>query len=316
MNEQASRYVIHAAAQSEFMRHTSDMVFLKDLNGVYLGSSSPFAAATLAKEPAALVGKTDFDLFQDQELARRYVDDDARLLAAGKPMTEYVEPYSVEDGHQRYCLTSKYILRDEAGKPLGILGVSRDITRQYMAQQDYENELRSLFSLPQDGLMAMLFDVTDWRVVDFRYRDGQDRVLSRYGTMDEYIRAAADSVCGDEAASRFFRELDRGFLLAEYEKGRRNRSLEYLRRMADGSERWIRCEMHFLQDPVNGHTLLFALLRDVDDSRRAYSALVYAAENDAVTGLLNRGGAAGEAGGVSGGAGAGPGGGAVSGGPG
>lgn len=63
---------------------------------------------------------------------------------------DYVEPITEEEGHARYGSTSKYILKDEEGREIGILGITRDITCDYYARRRYQQELKYLFELPAD----------------------------------------------------------------------------------------------------------------------------------------------------------------------
>ena len=51
--------------------HTSDLMFVKDLNFNYLGASQPMAELLGLSDPSLMVGKNDFELFDDQSLARR-----------------------------------------------------------------------------------------------------------------------------------------------------------------------------------------------------------------------------------------------------
>lgn len=274
-------------AHCEYWAHTSDMAFVKDIHGIYRSASRPFAEMTGESDPAKLIGKTDFEIFSDAELAKRYTDDDKRLLAGGNAIENYVEPMTQKDGKPRYCLTSKYILKDEDGNAIGIMGIARDITVEYEARQVYENELKKLFELPPDSPIAVLFDVTEWRVVDARFRDETDHVASFYRRIDDYIENAAACVAEDEAVRSYFCGFSRAFLEGEYNRGIRSHAFEYLRLMANGAKRWVREELHFLLDPVNGHLSLIIILHDIDAKKRVYDGLLEAAERDAMTGLLN-----------------------------
>ncbi|MBP3342670.1 MAG: PAS domain-containing protein, partial [Peptococcaceae bacterium] len=135
--------------------NTDAMIFMKDVAGVYRACSLPFAQMTGHTSVEDIIGKTDFEIFADMELAKRYTDDDQALLAAGEHLLNYVEPLTDEYGHPRYSNTSKYILRNEQGEKIGILGLSRDITKDYLARQRYQQELKYLFELPEDTYAAL-----------------------------------------------------------------------------------------------------------------------------------------------------------------
>jgi len=104
--------------------------------------------------------------------AERYVLDDKKLLAGGVNLIDYIEPITDEDGQHRYGSTSKYILRSEEGEVLGILGVTRDITKDYLARQNFQKELKYLFELPSDIYAVSYIDIDSWRVISQRRQIG------------------------------------------------------------------------------------------------------------------------------------------------
>ncbi|MEA4854047.1 MAG: EAL domain-containing protein [Christensenella sp.] len=272
------------AALATILENTMDMMFVKDEELVYRGASRAFAKMVGLENSEDAIGKTDFELFDDQQLARRYTDDDKKLLAEGRPMVDYVEPIRPTDSRPRYCQTSKYILYDENRRMLGILGVGRDITREYEAKLNYEKELASFFEMPDGVLAAALFDVADWRVVDIRVRDGS---TAYFGTIEEFTAFAGIAVAQDEGVKEFFRSFSQESVRELFDSGKRNFSLEYLRHLQNGM-RWVRDELHFLTDPVNGHLCVVIVLRDINDERRAADELAREAKQDGMTGLLNR----------------------------
>jgi hypothetical protein len=65
-------------------------------------------------------------------------------------LLNFIEPITDIDGYPRYGHTSKFLVRDDNGKVLGILGISRDITKEYITRLRYQKELGYLFELPDD----------------------------------------------------------------------------------------------------------------------------------------------------------------------
>jgi PAS domain S-box-containing protein len=120
---------------------TPDAIFVKDLEGKYVLANQA-AARFVAMPPAEVIGKNDFELYPD-ETARRFVQDDQIVLAAGKPMSfEGVATSSA--GTQAYLVT-KGVYRDKHGKILGIYGISHDITELRAAQDSLELTRQALF---------------------------------------------------------------------------------------------------------------------------------------------------------------------------
>ena len=105
---------------------TTDVIFVKDLNGRLLLANAAFAAAARST-PEQLVGKTDEDWFPPDVAAAVRQQDEA-LIAGGAPI-QFEETVPVA-GEGRVFLTLKAPLRDGRGRVVGILGIGRDITER------------------------------------------------------------------------------------------------------------------------------------------------------------------------------------------
>lgn len=113
-----------------------DMVWVKDLTGVYLDCNPEFErffGATVAE----ISGKTDYD-FVSRLQADAFRENDAAALASDTPcMNEEFVNYA-SDGHGVLLETIKTPMRDAAGNVTGVLGIARNIT----ARRDVEDQLR------------------------------------------------------------------------------------------------------------------------------------------------------------------------------
>jgi PAS domain S-box-containing protein len=102
----------------------TDWMFTKNAQGEYLFVNPAFAQA-LGKSVADLVGRTDEDLFPPA-LSHRIHQEDLHILATGESIT-YEETMTLD--HQvRTFLTLKTPRRDAAGRVVGVVGISRDIS--------------------------------------------------------------------------------------------------------------------------------------------------------------------------------------------
>jgi PAS domain S-box-containing protein len=102
-----------------------DLIFYKDLEGVYLGGNKAFAEL-IGQSIEDIVGKTDFDLFPE-DVARFFREKDQEMLDSRdtKRNDEWVD---YADGRHVLLDTLKTPLFDEHGNLCGLLGISRDIT--------------------------------------------------------------------------------------------------------------------------------------------------------------------------------------------
>src|SRR5713226_233204 len=120
---------------------TPDAIFVKDLAGRYVLVNEA-AARFLGKSPADIVGKHDLELYPE-ETARRFIEDDQKVLATGEPRA-FEGVATGEAGTQAYLVT-KGVYRDKNGQILGLFGISHDITDLQRAHEALEHTREALF---------------------------------------------------------------------------------------------------------------------------------------------------------------------------
>lgn len=101
-----------------------DVIFYKDLDGIYRGGNSAWVAL-VGRPFAELIGKTDAEIFP-AELAAAYRADDEKTIDGGKPR-QFQEWLVYPDGRKVYADTLKAPWIGEGGKVLGIVGICRQV---------------------------------------------------------------------------------------------------------------------------------------------------------------------------------------------
>lgn len=201
----------------------------------------------------------------------------------------YVEPLTDENGEARYSSTSKYILSNDKGESIGLLGISKDITREFKIQERFQQEIQYLFDLPQDAYAVIFIDVTDWRIIGQRRQAIHDYEIPLFETMERFLSVARDDVCDESSeAYGFYHLFSQKYLFDIYNRGQRDLVLEYQRQLTDGNDYWIRDEMKLMTDPKTGHLNMMLIVRDIDERKQEQENLAQAATMDELTGLLNR----------------------------
>lgn len=104
---------------------TSTMFCLKDAQGRYVAVNPTFVARTNERSARRVLGRTAPELFVP-ELAERYTEQDARVLATGRPLRNELELIVPPGGQARWYLTAKMPVAD-AGEVVGIVSVSQDL---------------------------------------------------------------------------------------------------------------------------------------------------------------------------------------------
>ncbi len=104
-----------------------DRVYFKDTSCRFLRCSLAMAQRLGLKDPAAVVGKTDFD-FHPYELAQQFFEDEQRIILTGEPMINKAERQVSVSGDEIWASVTKVPLKNRHGQVTGIIGISRDIT--------------------------------------------------------------------------------------------------------------------------------------------------------------------------------------------
>lgn len=271
------------------LKNSPDMIFLKDTNLVYQAVSMPFVKMVGKASEDEIIGHTDSEIFSEQHLIKHYMADDQKVLTTQKDLFHYVEPITDDNGHPRYGSTSKYLIRNERNDIIGILGITKDITTEYLVRQRYQQEFRYLFDLPEDTYAVCYIDVDDWRIIKQRRQHIAEGTLQECQTVEEICDYAVKSIASqsDEAVD-FYHNFAPDMLKDIYKSGRYSLAYEYERKLSDGSTRWVHNEVHFLTDVDSGHLCVMLSVKDINESKLEEQKIIDAAKLDQMTRLLNR----------------------------
>ncbi|WP_105385135.1 putative bifunctional diguanylate cyclase/phosphodiesterase [Neorhizobium alkalisoli] len=129
-----------------------DMVWLKDVDGVYLLCNHAFERLVGKSEPE-IIGKTDFDLF-DADRARVLRETDLAAMSASNAFVNEEWVTSGDSGQSILLERRKVPIIDAEGRTTGILGVARDITELNSSREKIYRMAfyDSLTSLPNRAL--------------------------------------------------------------------------------------------------------------------------------------------------------------------
>ncbi|KFE70450.1 PAS domain-containing protein [Hyalangium minutum] len=135
-------------AQGELLHniltHIPHSVFWKDRDGVFLGCNDAFARQMGRESPQELVGTKDSDFSFPSEQVQAFRRADLEVLNTGRPLLAFEEPFRLQEGQDRWLLTSKVPLRDPEGNPWAVLGIFADITEQRRQGEQLHEALRQV----------------------------------------------------------------------------------------------------------------------------------------------------------------------------
>jgi PAS domain S-box-containing protein len=111
---------------------SSDVIYAKDRDGRMI-FANPAALALIGRGGEEQVaGHTDAELLEDPEAAAQVMANDRRVMESGVA-AEFEERVPLPDGTERIWLSRKTPYRDEDGRVVGLLGISRDVTERTRA---------------------------------------------------------------------------------------------------------------------------------------------------------------------------------------
>ena len=120
---------------------TPDAIFVKDLKGCYVVVNAA-AARFLGRRAEDILGKDDLELYPE-DTARRFMADDQRVLAEGRPIT--FEGVATSGASMQAYLVTKGVYRDADGAVRGTFGISHDVTELRQANAALERTREALF---------------------------------------------------------------------------------------------------------------------------------------------------------------------------
>ena len=208
---------------------TADYVFLKDREGRYL-LANPAAVGMLGRPAAAVIGRTDLELWPDPSVAAAIAADDRRVMERGT--AELIEETVPGPDGGRILLTTKAPWRDAEGRVIGLVGIARDIT----ARKRAEEALRQ--ASDQRRLALEAAELGAW---DFRFDTGEvfwdERCRTMFGVTGGERMAYPDAIARIHPDDRGPTVAAVEAVLAGAHGGAYHREFRVV--WPDGSEHWV-----------------------------------------------------------------------------
>lgn len=125
------------------LKNVPDSIYFKDAKSRFIRINQAEAQVMGIDDPEKAVGKTDFD-FLSQDMAQEAYNDEKEIIRTGKPLIGKIEKIKRPDGWSRWVTATKVPFRDDNGKIIGIVGISRDITELKKTREELEKQNEKL----------------------------------------------------------------------------------------------------------------------------------------------------------------------------
>jgi sigma-B regulation protein RsbU (phosphoserine phosphatase) len=130
--------------------HLPSRIYVKDIASHYLLNNAAHLELLGAARQEDAAGRTTLDFFPG-ERGRQALMDDQQVLASGVPILNQEKSDFGPGAGTHWSLTTKVPLRDLRGQIAGLVGISHDITRRKLAEEELQ---RHASEVEADVLMA------------------------------------------------------------------------------------------------------------------------------------------------------------------
>ncbi len=241
-----------------------EIIFFKDINGIYLGCNPPFAKF-VGKEKNEIIGKTDYNLFE-KEIADEFRYFDNEMLIEKKP--KHNEEWIIyPDGKKILLDTLKTPYWASDGSLIGILGISRDIT----LRKEAEEALR-LSSQKFEAIISASPDGIGMAGIDGKIQLMSEKLATMHGysvdRIEDYIgKSIFDFIdnSNHELLSKNLNNLIQG--------NKNNKISEYLALKKDGTKFYSDVNSTILFDKNGNPNSILFVERDITERKLAEEAL-------------------------------------------
>jgi PAS domain S-box-containing protein len=120
-----------------------ESIFIKDTESRFITVNKAILKNLRLNSLSEVEGKTDYDFYKKND-ADEYFNDEREILRSNKPIYNKEEIRFIQGGIKRYKSVSKVPFFDEQGRPLGIVGISKDITELKNIQNILEKKTEDL----------------------------------------------------------------------------------------------------------------------------------------------------------------------------
>ncbi|MDP2922123.1 MAG: PAS domain S-box protein [Candidatus Omnitrophota bacterium] len=124
--EMESKFELEKDFLQGLLDNLPEAIYFKDINNRII-KVNKFYTQGVGLKSDEIVGKTDFDFFPRQQAEQMFKDDNC-ILNTGKPIIGKIERTILPDGTWNQVITTKIPMYDSAGKIIGTMGMTRDMT--------------------------------------------------------------------------------------------------------------------------------------------------------------------------------------------
>ncbi len=192
---------------------------------------------------------------------KKYVD---QILNQGYSNI-YEKEYIRKDGSVFPVELRSYLIRDLDEKPVGMVGIARDITDRKKVENDLQKSEKLYRLLAQNAAdVIWILDTENFR---FRYISPSIERLRGY-TAEEIMAKDLDSLTDEKTMEYIHQKMPQR--VREFQEGLIKVYIDEIRQKhRDGSWIWTEVKTHFIINEDSGHLEIYGISRNIDERKQA-----------------------------------------------
>jgi PAS domain S-box-containing protein len=250
-----------------------DNIYFKDTKSRFIEINKNMAMAFGLNDPKEAIGKTDHDFF-DKEHADQAFQDEQRIIESGVPIIGKEEKEVWPDGHTTWALTTKVPLREESGKIMGIMGISREITEHKLAEEALRDSEEIFRNFMEYSPVYVFFKDENIRAI--KLSKNYEQMLGK--PLNELLGKTMDELFPSDIAKRMVEDdksiLNEGKLVVADEElnGRFYTTIKYPIRI-DNNTRYLAGFTIDITEKKKAEEILIRQKLEIEKQNREYAAL-------------------------------------------
>jgi PAS domain S-box-containing protein len=164
------------------LRHSEDSIFFKDMDGRFTLVSEAKARRSVVRWEE-MIGKTDFD-FLPLEEAQKCRDDEIFIMETGESFVDKEEELTRQDGTKSWISVSKFPWKDFDGETIGVIGISRDISKR----KKLEKHILQMLSIATHDMRSPIVSIASTIKLLAKGRFGEVSVSVKQTLIDVFNR--------------------------------------------------------------------------------------------------------------------------------
>ncbi|SDX30609.1 response regulator [Eubacterium barkeri] len=176
--------------------------------------------------------------------------------------------YRTNDGHgwwsERVTYTTVF---DAVGKPIKAFGAGRDVTREKLAEQKFQEEMNYRTAIQGDNLGSVKINLTQNKILD---GDSPFEMISQWlerGNADYYFKQNAARIPNREKRADYLKRFSRQALMGSYNSGDYLVTADFSRYIDDINIRWLQYNVHLMKHPESNDIIAFIAAHDITDEQ-------------------------------------------------